>query len=264
MYQRHACAHNKICKSLGVGAVDILPFVASGRNNNLMIPQIVQLATQMTLLGAGPVVDSALAQALDSAPVLVAADGGADHALAMGRLPDLAVGDLDSISAQARARLGLARLHRIAEQDSTDFEKALMVCPAPRVLALGFSGGRLDHELAVFHGLLRFAHRQLVVLGQEDAVFLAPPRINLDVPAGTRVSLFPMGPCHGESQGLEWPINGIEFAPGERIGTSNRATGRVELGMNAPRMLMITPLSQLDAVLRALDTAQPWPCVAQA
>ncbi len=56
---------------------------------------------------------------------------------------------------------------------------------------------------------------------------------------GTRVSLYPMGPARGSSQGLEWPIDGIDFAPGQRVGTSNRATGLVSLRVQGPMLLML-------------------------
>ena len=73
----------------------------------------------VTLIGGGDVlaVDAAAAVAL--APVVMAADGGADTALALGLMPDAVVGDFDSIGDAARAAIPAERLHRIAEQDST-------------------------------------------------------------------------------------------------------------------------------------------------
>ena len=82
-------------------------------------------------------------------------------------------------------------------------------------------------------------------------VTLDPPRLTLPLMPGTRVSLYPMGPARGTSQGLEWPIDGILFAPGGRVGTSNRATGLVSLRMEGP-MLVMLPRSCLGTVLTAL------------
>jgi thiamine pyrophosphokinase len=192
------------------------------------------------------------------APVVVAADGGADRALAAGVVPRAVIGDFDSITPEARAAIPPGRLHHLAEQDTTDFDKALRSILAPFVLALGFAGARLDHGLAVFNALVRHADRPCLVLGAEDLVFLCPPRLSLRLRVGDRLSLFPMGPVSGESQGLRWPVAGIRFAPDGRIGTSNVVSvPDVELSFDAPRMLVILPVARLAAVISALPSGWP-------
>ncbi len=219
---------------------------------------IVHSAIGVTLLGGGTLGDGDLAQALELAPVLVAADGGAGAALAEGLVPQAVIGDLDSIGAAATRLPGL--LHRIAEQDSTDFDKALRNIDAPVVLAVGFTGGRLDHELAVFHVLQCRPERRCVVIGAESLVLLCPPEIEFDLPPGSVFSLFPLGEVAVFSEGLRWPTAGIDFAPDRRIGTSNEVTGPVRLRCSAPRMLAIVPRAALGAVLRALAlTPAGWP-----
>ncbi len=205
----------------------------------------------ITLIGGGAVTPEDLAQALDLAPVLVAADGGADAALALGHVPDLAIGDFDSISDAARDRLGPARLIHVAEQDSTDFAKALRHIRADFVIAVGFSGRRLDHTLAALNVMVRHPQPPCIMLAAEDIVFLAPAELRLPLAAGTRVSLFPMGAVTGRSEGLRWPIDGIRFVPEGRIGTSNAATGPVQLSLDGPMMVML-PRECLDAALTAL------------
>ena len=69
----------------------------------------------------------------------VAVDGGADHLAKAGILPAAVIGDLDSISASGRATFA-DRLHQIADQSTTDFEKALMRVSAPLVICIGFLG----------------------------------------------------------------------------------------------------------------------------
>lgn len=214
---------------------------------------IVRHPVGVTVLGGGRLAEGALERALARAPALVAADGAAAAALAAGYRPEAVIGDFDSLSPGVRAALPPGRLHHVAEQDSTDFEKCLARVAAPLVLAVGVTGARTDHELAVFNALVRSPHACLV-LGERDLVAALPPgrEIALDVPAGTRVSLFPMGAVSGRSEGLAWPIGGIGFAPDGRVGTSNRATGPVRLEMDAAGMLLILPLAQLDAAIRAL------------
>jgi thiamine pyrophosphokinase len=56
------------------------------------------------------------------------------------------------------------------------------------------------------------------------------------------------------SEGLRWSVEGLEMAPAGRLGTSNETTGgRVRLGFDPARMLVILPaehLPQVAAVLR--------------
>ena len=177
------------------------------------IPALVRSGIGVTLVGAGPVAPEALDDCLARAPMMVAADGGARALLAAGRMPEAVIGDLDSLGSEDRARVPEARLHRIAEQDSTDFEKCLTRIEAPFVLAVGFLGGRADHALAALSVLARGVGPPCVLVSETDALCHAPARIDLDLPAGARVSLFPMAPVRGASEGLRWPIEGLAFAP---------------------------------------------------
>ncbi|MCF6233953.1 MAG: thiamine diphosphokinase [Rhodobacteraceae bacterium] len=224
-----------------------------------MTAPIVHELEPITLIGGGEVGEGDLALALERAPVLVAADGGADTALALGHRPVAVIGDFDSLTDAARAALPEARMIAIAEQDSTDFDKALRHIAAPLVLGVGFLGGRIDHQLAAFNTLVRQSDHRCILIGERELVFQVPPKIEVGLAAGDVVSLFPMRLVSGRSQGLAWPIDGLELSPGGRVATSNRALGRVVLeldgsgGPNDPGgLLMITPRGSLDAVMRAL------------
>lgn len=216
-----------------------------------MIPPLVISERGVTVVGGGAIRPVELMTALSLAPTIVAADGGADRALSLGQVPDWVIGDLDSISSAAREIIPAERIVHVAEQDSTDFTKCLTRIAAPFVLAVGFSGLRLDHTLAVLTTLVNTVRPPAIMLNSEDIVFLAPPRLTLPLMPGTRVSLYPMGPARGVSTGLEWPIEGIDFAPGMRVGTSNRATGLVTLRLEG-QMLIILPRETLTTVLTAL------------
>ncbi len=213
---------------------------------------IVRSAGGVTLVGGGEIAAKGFTEVLALAPTLVAADGGADSVLALGQMPQAVIGDFDSITPAARRAIPADRQHVVAEQESTDFEKSLMAIAAPFVLALGFTGQRVDHTLAAFSVLARHPARRCLIVSDHDICFLAPPRLTLDLPRGTRLSLYPLGPVGGESRGLRWPIDGIAFAPDSRIGTSNEVAGPVLLGFDAPRMLVILPRPHLRATLHAL------------
>jgi thiamine pyrophosphokinase len=216
---------------------------------------IVESQQAVTLVGAGPLGKGLVSRALALAPRLVAADGGANRLMAMGHLPDTIIGDLDSLAPEVRARFSGAmagRIHRIQDQDTTDFDKCLSAISAPAILGLGFVGARIDHGLAALSGLMRRPDQRCILLGGGDAVFLAPNRLRLDLPAGTRVSLFPLVAMRGRSNGLRWPIDGLKLAPGARLGTSNQTSAeRLELDFAKPGMLVILSQKHLPQVLRA-------------
>ena len=217
-----------------------------------MATPIVHALEPITLIGGGHVGTGDLALALHRAPVLVAADGGADMALKAGHMPVAVIGDFDSLSDRARARLPLSRLFETDEQDSTDFDKALRQIVSPLVLGVGFLGARIDHQLAAFNTLVRRADRPCILIGEGEVVFHVPPKIEVELVVDDVVSLFPMARVRGRSKGLEWPIDGLALSPDGTIGTSNRALGKVRLQMDNPGLLMIAPRRALDAVMRAL------------
>lgn len=184
---------------------------------------------------------------------VVAADGGAARALAFGVTPDAVIGDFDSFAPDAR--IAPAKLHRIAEQDSTDFEKCLARIDAPRVLALGFLGARIDHGLAVLSALAKSPPGWCVLISPHDIAVHCPHQMALDLAPGTRVSLFPMTGVAGRSTGLNWPIDGLAFHPMGQIGTSNLSTGPVTLEVSGDGMLLILPPNALGPLLAALPSA---------
>ena len=211
---------------------------------------IVQSTAGVTLAGGGGFSLKLLDIARAMAPKVVAADGGANRLLDLGCLAEAVIGDLDSIKAATKLRLA-GRLFPIAEQKTGDFDKALRSIAAPFVLGIGFSGARLDHGLAVLNGLVRHPDKRCLLLGGRDVTFLAPREIDLDLPVGSRLSLFPMGPVQGTSEGLRWPLQGLCFAPAGLIGTSNEVTGPVRLRFDADLMLVILPRSAVAAALDA-------------
>jgi thiamine pyrophosphokinase len=217
----------------------------------------------IALVGGGPCLIDDLALAGQFTDCFIAADGGADALLAGGHQPQAVIGDLDSIGDTARRQIPNSAQFLIAEQDSTDFEKCLRHISAPLILGVGFTGGRIDHQMAAFHALLRYRHVRCILLGPEDVLFLAPPELALDLPLATRLSLFPMGPVAGHSEGLAWPIDGLNLAPDYKIATSNHTVGPVRLKFSGAQMLVILPRDCLQPALFALlalsAPADLWP-----
>jgi len=216
-------------------------------------PPNVVVNHAVTLLGAGRSLPNVVKQALTAAPILFAADGGAKAALDMGYMPQGVFGDLDSLTQEVRQQLPADRVYHLPDQDSTDFDKCLRSIHAPLILATGFSGRRLDHELAVYSSLLRHPDQRCILLGEVDLCFLAPVSMRIRLPAQTRFSLFPLSQCRVDATGVFWPVSGLEMAPDGAIGTSNETTGKeVTLRVSKRKLLVILPRIHLNAAIEAL------------
>ena len=212
----------------------------------------------VTLLGGGEFNRDTLVFFMKFSSKLCVADGAADRALDEGFLPDLVIGDFDSISQRALKEIPQERQLHISEQDSTDFEKCITHIEAPLIYGVGFTGARIDHELAVYHVLVRYPGKRVVVIGSEDICLHAPRSLRLSLEPGTRVSLFPMAAVTGRSTGLRWPIEGLKFAPDRQIGTSNEAVeAEITLEFDGPGMLLILPRAVLPELERGLRDAEP-------
>ena len=215
---------------------------------------VLKFAAGVTLAGGAPLKADDLTRARMLAPHIVAADGGADALSAMGVTPDAGIGDMESLLGTLHPDV---RVLRVAEQETTDFEKCLIHMNAPFYLGVGFLGGRLDHTLAVLHGLVRHRGGPVVLIGEVDVVFAAPRAWSMEMAAGARVSFFPVMPCRGvASTGLRWPIDGLHLAAGTQIGTSNEARGgRVSAYFEGPGIVTILPKTCLEAVVTSLTQA---------
>lgn len=215
----------------------------------------------LVIVGGGWVDTDLLRELYASGGRLVGADGGADTIVDAGLKPELIVGDFDSLK-NPMGWLGKTRLMQIAEQETTDFEKALYSTRAPVTVALGMTGGRFDHTLAALDAVSRYAHQRKVILVDEYDIALAlTDSFAFEVAAGERVSVHPLAPVtFWQSEGLKYPLKGLKLAPGVRIGSSNTAVNGPfsivpEEGIHAPFLLIIDRKHLLRLVAQLLAAA---------
>lgn len=158
----------------------------------------------VVLVGASPVPVAAALETLPRSWPLLAADGGANVLLALGRRPELVIGDMDSA---VDLPADLPRLH-LSGQDDTDFQKCLARIKAPLIVGLGFLEGRLDHTLSALHALMGLPHdRPVMLIGDSDVMIRLRGDIGFATEAGQRVSVWPLGRQRFRgSTGLHWQI----------------------------------------------------------
>jgi thiamine pyrophosphokinase len=168
---------------------------------------------------------------LATADLLIAADGGAQHLAALGKHPDVLIGDLDSLSpgeAEALQAAGVQLILHPAAKDQTDLELALLHAAeagAERIEVLGGLGRRWDHSLAnlLLPALPQLAACAIRFLHGTQTLFLIRSRVELALAAGTRLSLLPVGgdAAGVRTRGLLYPLKGETLHFGSSRGVSN-------------------------------------------
>jgi len=175
------------------------------------------------------------ATALPDGAVVIAADSGAVHAVALGWPVHVLVGDLDSVPAPLVEQLAAAgtdvRRHPVAK-DRTDLALALDMAVqrgAEAVTVVGGHGGRIDHFLA---NILLLASDEYAGVSVDarmggSRVTVVRQRRELHGAPGELVSLLALGGrAEGvTTSGLLFPLQDATLSPGMSWGVSNEMTG---------------------------------------
>jgi thiamine pyrophosphokinase len=161
------------------------------------------------------------AELMAGRPMLIAADGGARHALALGYLPEAVVGDLDSVDEAMRAAIPAERFKRVARLDITDLEKAISFAVQlgmDEIDIAGAGGGRSDHALANLSVLTLQRGRARITMHDElFAISLVDGESTVEGPVGAVVSLVAIGECTGvTTSGMRWELDDFTLPFGPR------------------------------------------------
>jgi thiamine pyrophosphokinase len=180
------------------------------------------------IFAGGDLPDPGVVEELPAADLVVAADSGYDVALHLGYTVDLLVGDLDSIKASPIPEsVKVSRHPRDKDQTDLDLAIELAMRESPeRVVVVGGSGGRLDHEIATT-GLLcseRWeASAEIDWISTRGRAHVLGRRRILHGDVGATVSLIPIGGAVGgvTTNGLQWELSGALLDAGSTWGVSN-------------------------------------------
>ncbi len=179
----------------------------------------------------GDALDPRWRSSLPTHALVVAADSGLAQVDALGRVPNIIVGDFDSVDPEdlARAERDGARIERHpADKDATDLELALETTRregATDVVVIGAGGGRLDHELA---GLALLAAPQwtsmrITALIGSARLTVVHDHALLTGDLASIVTLLAVGgpACGVTTTGLRWALADADLAPTSTLGVSN-------------------------------------------
>ncbi|MEI7885642.1 MAG: thiamine diphosphokinase [Clostridia bacterium] len=134
--------------------------------------------------------------------LIICADGGAKHALELAVIPDLIVGDFDSLSLEileAYQKQGINCLRVPKEKDFTDIELAIekaLARGAGSITIAGADGGEFDHELANYFLLAKYiqADCEIRIITSEHEATIISQRKALYGQNGDKFSLLALSP----------------------------------------------------------------------
>lgn len=174
---------------------------------------------------------------LRTGALVIAADGGARHAQALGVQPHIVIGDLDSLSSAEVKDLreaGVEVIQHPTDKDETDLELALdyaVQAGCGSVTLFGLLGGRWD---MTFANMLLLAGEQFqaidlsIVDGWDEMHILrGGQQLTLHGAPGNTVSVLPFSPeVRGiRYTGLAYPLEDATLKFGTPRGVSNQMTG---------------------------------------
>lgn len=186
----------------------------------------------LIVLGGDAPSEQLLRDCAQEADWVIAADSGLTAFDKAGIVPDLLIGDMDSVDpgvlARFEDRVPLRRLNCI--KDDTDGVDALDVAidrGADRITILGALGGRLDHALANLMLLVRAARKGAAaqILDGGVRIIRVDGAYTLEGAKGHTVSLLPLGAAHGVTlEGFFYPLEDHTLTCEHPLGVSNVVT----------------------------------------
>ena len=164
--------------------------------------------------------------------ILIAADGGARFCREMDLIPDILIGDLDSVSKKDEdyfQKAGTKILKFEPRKDETDLELALLhslSLEIEQIIILGGLGRRWDHSLAnlLLPALPALDSLNISFWEEGQWIYLIRNEIEIKADRGSTLSLIPLG---GDAEGvntkwLEWPLIDETLVFGATRGLSNK------------------------------------------
>ena len=147
---------------------------------------------------------------LAEAPYVVCCDGGANEYLAKGHLPDVIVGDGDSLSTENRMKYASLIFHN-PDQETNDQTKAVQFLLSQgklRIAIVGATGKREDHTIGNVSLLMEYMRMGAEVRSYTDYGVFIPCKdtCSFDCSPGQQVSIFNFTAKGMKSKGLAYPI----------------------------------------------------------
>ena len=161
---------------------------------------------------------------------LLCADGGANTAYRLGIIPELIIGDLDSIDVTVLNYFkNQCKIIKISRQNDNDVEKCLKYAIKENfeeVVLLGATGDRLDHSFCNIVIFLKFYDKiRMKIIHQKSLLAAYSGNVNLRTMPGETVSIYGIdNNTKFTSRGLKYSLKNVPLPFGVKESTSNVAT----------------------------------------
>jgi thiamine pyrophosphokinase len=177
--------------------------------------------------------------------IIICADGGAKHAYKMNIIPNLIVGDFDSLDEDILnfyKEKGVKIEKYSPIKDKTDTQIATLKAiemGTDNITYIGTLGNRFDHLIANLSLLYYLLNRKIKgrIINEKNEIYLINEYIELTGQKGDIVSLLPYSKdVHGiYTEGLYYPLSGQDMPLGipygiSNIFTENKITIKIEDG----------------------------------
>ena len=149
-------------------------------------------------------------QVLKEAPYVVCCDGGANEYIAKGYLPDIIIGDGDSLSEENRIKHA-SLIHHNPDQETNDQTKAMQYLLSKgkkRIAIVGATGKREDHTIGNISLLMEYMRMGAEVRSYTDYGVFIPCKdtCSFECRKGQQVSIFNFTAKGLKEKGLAYPI----------------------------------------------------------
>lgn len=161
--------------------------------------------------------DHALVNQIIDSGFIISVDGSANKLIDLGIIPDVIIGDFDSLQAK---RIKNVKLIETPDQNKTDFRKTLDWCIEKNILNIsifGISGKSDDHFLGNYYTLNDFGST-IQWRAFTDFSIISPCKgmKKFESFKGQKVSLFCMkGSSTISSKNLEYPLKSYQLKPSD-------------------------------------------------
>ena len=166
------------------------------------------------------------------ADAVIAVDGGGAVCRDAGVLPDVLLGDFDSLGEDVVDEFsgtGVEVVRFSSEKDATDLELAILHGVSrgvTEIVVTAATSGRLDHTLGVVAALTAACDLKPRIVEPDMDLWLMADRgrsaLTLDADVGAIVSLMPWaGAAEVSIRGVRWPLDHRWLAPDVTLGISN-------------------------------------------
>ena len=168
------------------------------------------------------------------------------------RLPDLVIGDMDSLPASLKKKYG-ELIVQVDEQEHNDQTKAFRwamenIPDMDHIYIIGATGEREDHTIGNLSLLMEYARTydlagrgvEVEMVTDHATVFAATDTFEMDCGIGRRVSIFsPDNSLKIRSEGLEWPLDNVVFDNWWKATLNKACDDRVRLEFSHKSIVLI-------------------------